>query len=56
MGKECLCFWSMCKADGIFIQVEGLAKHLRCVGIDAAIPHSKKPDPRCSPHEYIKNN
>ncbi|KAH7659551.1 Ribonuclease D protein [Dioscorea alata] len=28
------------------IMVEGLAKHLRCVGIDAAIPSSKKPDPR----------
>lgn len=28
------------------IMVEGLAKHLRCVGIDAAIPPSKKPDPR----------
>lgn len=27
-------------------QVEGLAKHLRCVGIDAAIPYSKKPEPR----------
>lgn len=32
----------------MFTQVEGLAKHLRCVGIDAAIPHSKKPEPRCS--------
>ncbi|KAI9071045.1 hypothetical protein K1719_046990 [Acacia pycnantha] len=28
------------------IMVEGLAKHLRCVGIDAAIPYSKKPEPR----------
>lgn len=28
------------------VMVEGLAKHLRCVGIDAAIPHSKKPDTR----------
>ncbi|XP_015886621.3 uncharacterized protein LOC107421806 [Ziziphus jujuba] len=28
------------------VMVEGLAKHLRCVGIDAAIPHSKKPDSR----------
>ncbi|KAK8709282.1 hypothetical protein V6N13_060303 [Hibiscus sabdariffa] len=28
------------------VMVEGLAKHLRCVGIDAAIPHSKKPEPR----------
>ena len=26
--------------------MEGLAKHLRCVGVDAAIPSSKKPDPR----------
>jgi uncharacterized protein len=29
-------------------QIEGLAKHLRCVGIDAALPSSKKPDPRSS--------
>ncbi|CAI0410583.1 unnamed protein product [Linum tenue] len=28
------------------VMVEGLAKHLRCVGIDAAIPCSRKPDPR----------
>ncbi|KAK4745422.1 hypothetical protein SAY87_011734 [Trapa incisa] len=28
------------------VMVEGLAKHLRCVGIDAAIPCSKKPEPR----------
>ncbi|CAN1170679.1 Exonuclease mut-7 homolog [Linum perenne] len=28
------------------VMVEGLAKHLRCVGIDAAIPFSKKPEPR----------
>ncbi|CAI0397495.1 unnamed protein product [Linum tenue] len=28
------------------VMVEGLAKHLRCVGIDAAIPWSRKPDPR----------
>ncbi|WOL00095.1 exonuclease mut-7 [Canna indica] len=28
------------------VMVEGLAKHLRCVGIDAAIPSSKKPDQR----------
>ncbi|KAF8379983.1 hypothetical protein HHK36_027451 [Tetracentron sinense] len=28
------------------VMVEGLAKHLRCVGIDAAIPSSKKPEPR----------
>ncbi|XP_022723211.1 exonuclease mut-7 homolog isoform X1 [Durio zibethinus] len=28
------------------VMVEGLAKHLRCVGVDAAIPHSKKPEPR----------
>ncbi|KAJ8536921.1 hypothetical protein K7X08_035322 [Anisodus acutangulus] len=25
------------------VMVEGLAKHLRCVGIDAAVPYSKKP-------------
>ncbi|KAJ7965309.1 exonuclease mut-7-like [Quillaja saponaria] len=28
------------------VMVEGLAKHLRCVGVDAAIPYSKKPEPR----------
>ncbi|CAJ2674747.1 unnamed protein product [Trifolium pratense] len=28
------------------VMVEGLAKHLRCVGIDAAVPNSKKPEPR----------
>uniref|UniRef100_A0A1J3J838 Exonuclease mut-7-like protein n=1 Tax=Noccaea caerulescens TaxID=107243 RepID=A0A1J3J838_NOCCA len=28
------------------VMVEGLAKHLRCVGIDAAVPQSKKPDSR----------
>ncbi|KAG8381113.1 hypothetical protein BUALT_Bualt06G0088600 [Buddleja alternifolia] len=28
------------------VMVEGLAKHLRCVGIDAAIPYSKKPGTR----------
>ncbi|KAJ9174293.1 hypothetical protein P3X46_017332 [Hevea brasiliensis] len=28
------------------VMVEGLAKHLRCVGIDAAIPYSKKPESR----------
>ncbi|KAI3457977.1 hypothetical protein Pfo_014640 [Paulownia fortunei] len=28
------------------VMVEGLAKHLRCVGIDAAIPYSKKPETR----------
>ncbi|XP_074281617.1 uncharacterized protein LOC141606401 isoform X2 [Silene latifolia] len=28
------------------VMVEGLAKHLRCVGIDAAVPYSKKPDSR----------
>jgi len=31
----------------ILIQVEGLAKHLRCVGIDAAVPYSRKPETRC---------
>lgn len=34
------------ESDTQFIQVEGLAKHLRCVGIDAAIPYSRKPEPR----------
>ncbi|XP_057719631.1 uncharacterized protein LOC130934057 [Arachis stenosperma] len=28
------------------VMVEGLAKHLRCVGMDAAIPYSKKPEQR----------
>ncbi|XP_057950829.1 uncharacterized protein LOC131145650 isoform X3 [Malania oleifera] len=28
------------------VMVEGLAKHLRCVGIDAAIPYSRKPESR----------
>ncbi|KAM5557720.1 hypothetical protein ABKV19_024863 [Rosa sericea] len=28
------------------VMVEGLAKHLRCVGIDAASPYSKKPESR----------
>ncbi|XP_021909447.1 uncharacterized protein LOC110823382 isoform X2 [Carica papaya] len=28
------------------VMVEGLAKHLRCVGIDAANPYSKKPESR----------
>ncbi|CAK7324222.1 unnamed protein product [Dovyalis caffra] len=28
------------------VMVEGLAKHLRCVGVDAAIPSSKKPESR----------
>ncbi|PKA52067.1 hypothetical protein AXF42_Ash014004 [Apostasia shenzhenica] len=28
------------------VMVEGLARHLRCVGIDAAVPTSKKTDPR----------
>ncbi|KAL6509492.1 hypothetical protein OROGR_022802 [Orobanche gracilis] len=28
------------------VMVEGLAKHLRCVGVDAVIPHSKKPEAR----------
>lgn len=28
------------------VMIEGLAKHLRCVGIDAAIPSSKKPESR----------
>ncbi|GAB4826173.1 hypothetical protein Ancab_009040 [Ancistrocladus abbreviatus] len=28
------------------VMVEGLAKHLRCVGIDAAVPYFKKPESR----------
>ncbi|KAL5567728.1 hypothetical protein UlMin_024303 [Ulmus minor] len=40
------CFHSKWEANGTLTQVEGLAKHLRCVGIDAATPYSKKPDSR----------
>ncbi|KAL1820063.1 hypothetical protein ACET3Z_014932 [Daucus carota] len=28
------------------VMIEGLAKHLRCVGIDAAVPYTKKPNTR----------
>ncbi|XP_021763683.1 uncharacterized protein LOC110728331 [Chenopodium quinoa] len=28
------------------VMIEGLAKHLRCIGIDAATPYSKKPESR----------
>ncbi|PKU84080.1 hypothetical protein MA16_Dca010366 [Dendrobium catenatum] len=28
------------------VMVEGLARHLRCVGIDAAVPSIRKPEPR----------
>ncbi|RID76730.1 hypothetical protein BRARA_B03685 [Brassica rapa] len=31
------------------VMVKGLAKHVRCVGIDAAVPPSKKPDSRTFP-------
>ncbi|GKA08134.1 3'-5' exonuclease domain-containing protein [Tanacetum coccineum] len=37
--------WSM-DDPGFLDIVEGLAKHLRCVGIDAAVPYSKKPETR----------
>lgn len=38
------------------VMVEGLAKHLRCVGIDAAIPSSKKPEPRMLIEQAQKEN
>ncbi|CAN6194237.1 unnamed protein product [Urochloa humidicola] len=28
------------------VMIEGLAKYLHCIGIDVAIPSSKKPEPR----------
>lgn len=35
------------------VMVEGLARHLRCVGIDAAVPFLKKPEPSCwNPYSY----
>ncbi|CAN6859062.1 unnamed protein product [Brassica oleracea] len=37
----------------LLLDVEGLAKHLRCVGIDAAVPPSKKPDSRAK--RLLKN-
>ncbi|CAK9151574.1 unnamed protein product [Ilex paraguariensis] len=36
------------------VMVEGLAKHLRCVGVDAAVPHSKKPETRDLIHQANK--
>ncbi|XP_062148108.1 uncharacterized protein LOC133857021 isoform X2 [Alnus glutinosa] len=36
------------------VMVEGLAKHLRCVGIDAALPYSKKPESRELIEQAIK--
>ncbi|KAL0692269.1 hypothetical protein Bca4012_059449 [Brassica carinata] len=38
------------------VMVEGLAKHLRCVGIDAAVPPSKKPDSRELLDQALKEN
>ncbi|KAF5442696.1 hypothetical protein F2P56_035326 [Juglans regia] len=38
------------------VMVEGLAKHLRCVGIDAAIPYTKKPEPRELIEQALKEN
>ncbi|GLT48269.1 hypothetical protein SLA2020_219040 [Shorea laevis] len=38
------------------VMVEGLAKHLRCVGIDAAIPSSKRPEPRELIDQAYKEN
>ncbi|KAF5442697.1 hypothetical protein F2P56_035326 [Juglans regia] len=40
----------------VFFSVEGLAKHLRCVGIDAAIPYTKKPEPRELIEQALKEN
>ncbi|KAH0940157.1 hypothetical protein HID58_007618 [Brassica napus] len=36
--------------------VEGLAKHVRCLGIDAAVPPSKKPDSRELLDQALKEN
>ncbi|KAM6555518.1 hypothetical protein CsatB_002537 [Cannabis sativa] len=38
------------------VMVAGLAKHLRCVGMDAAIPCSRKPDPRELIDQALKEN
>ncbi|KAH0900116.1 LOW QUALITY PROTEIN: hypothetical protein HID58_049684, partial [Brassica napus] len=38
------------------VMVEGLAKHVRCVGIDAAVPPSKKPDSRELLDQALKEN
>ncbi|CAF2144718.1 unnamed protein product, partial [Brassica napus] len=38
------------------LDVEGLAKHVRCVGIDAAVPPSKKPDSRELLDQALKEN
>ncbi|GJT98143.1 3'-5' exonuclease domain-containing protein, partial [Tanacetum coccineum] len=37
-------FLSLSSPPSEFSQVEGLAKHLRCFGIDAAVPYSIKPE------------
>jgi hypothetical protein len=37
----------------VWDQVEGLARQLRCVGIDAASPSEKKSDPRFVPSSYL---
>ncbi|XP_075476422.1 uncharacterized protein LOC142517840 [Primulina tabacum] len=36
------------------LMVEGLAKHLRCVGVDATFPYSKRPDARDSIDQALK--
>ncbi|GJV40486.1 hypothetical protein Tco_1418926, partial [Tanacetum coccineum] len=41
-------FLSLSSSPSEFSQVEGLAKHLRCVGIDAAVPYSIKPETNCT--------
>ncbi|MCL7040834.1 hypothetical protein MKW94_015631 [Papaver nudicaule] len=38
------------------VMVEGLAKHLRCVGVDAATPCSRKPEPRQLVDQAQKEN
>ncbi|XP_076917043.1 uncharacterized protein LOC143576960 [Bidens hawaiensis] len=43
---DCLLGGDGCPKFLCDVMVEGLAKHLRCVGIDAAVPYSKKPDTR----------
>ncbi|CAN7045855.1 unnamed protein product, partial [Brassica rapa subsp. trilocularis] len=36
--------------------LDGLAKHVRCLGIDAAVPPSKKPDSRELLDQALKEN
>ncbi|XP_073047911.1 uncharacterized protein [Primulina eburnea] len=37
------------------LMVEGLAKHLRCVRVDAIVPYSKRPDARDSIDQALKH-